>query len=457
MARRRGRTSRTGPICAVLSVAAAVVALSAQNVATGPEPFRMRLVAAGLGAPWQMRWAPDGSLWVTERVARRIVRMNPDDGRITVVTTIPEAIQRHAQDGVLGLAFHRDFLRRVGRDHVFVAFTYDADPGAGEVRRLKVRRYTYDAAIGTLGEPVDLIDNLPAGADHVAARLVFGRDDTLYLSLGDQGYNQLALYCSPILAQDLPTAEDVAARNWPPKYQGKILRLNLDGSIPADNPSFNGVRSHIYSYGHRNPQGLAQAADGALYESEHGPSMDDEVNRIRAGGNYGWPFVAGYKDDRVYAYADWSKSAPAPCASLKFDAIVAPPSVPQQQESAWNDPAFVPPLQTFFTVGPDYRFNEAGNATIAPSGVDVYDSERGIPGWRRSILVTSLIRGVVYRVKLDGRGESAAGEPLAYFKTDNRYRDVLVHPDGRTIFVATDSSSRAHPGAILAFTYDPRP
>ena len=87
-----------------------------------------------------------------------------------------------------------------------------------------------------------------------------------------------------------------------------MLRLNLDGSIPSDNPMIGGVRSHIYSYGHRNPQGLVFAPDGKLYESEHGPNTDDEVNLIRAGGNYGWPHVAGYRDDQSYAYANWSAS-----------------------------------------------------------------------------------------------------------------------------------------------------
>jgi hypothetical protein len=86
------------------------------------------------------------------------------------------------------------------------------------------------------------------------------------------------------------------------------------------NPIIAGVRSHIYSYGHRNPQGLAFAPDGKLYESEHGPNTDDEVNVIRAGGNYGWPHVAGYQDDQSYAYANWSASKGVPCESLTFTA-----------------------------------------------------------------------------------------------------------------------------------------
>src|SRR3954469_18817856 len=78
----------------------------------------------------------------------------------------------------------------------------------------------------------------------------------------------------------------------------------MDGSIPSDNPVIAGVRSHVYSYGHRNPQGLVFGPDGKLYESEHGPNTDDEINLIRAGGNYGWPYVAGYRDDQSYAFGE---------------------------------------------------------------------------------------------------------------------------------------------------------
>ena len=94
--------------------------------------------------------------------------------------------------------------------------------------------------------------------------------------------------------------------------------MNLDGSIPADNPSINGVRSHIYTYGHRNPQGLEFGPNGLLYSSEHGPGTDDELNLIVAGSNYGWPHVAGYRDNRGYVYANWSQSKGVACAALKF-------------------------------------------------------------------------------------------------------------------------------------------
>jgi PQQ-dependent dehydrogenase (s-GDH family) len=432
------------------------LAAPAQDAVPGTERFIRRAVASGLENPWQMRWGPDGRLWVTERTARRVVRVNPADGSRSVALTIPDVVQHHGQDGLLGLALHPDLLKNRNADFVYVALTHDVDPGDAEVRRLMIRRYVYDARAETLGNPTTVLDNLPAGNDHISGRLVFGRDQKLYLTIGDQGYNQLSLYCSPIHAQELPTQDDVRQKNFQ-KYEGKILRISLDGSVPGDNPVLQGVRSHVYSYGHRNAQGLIQAPDGKLYASEHGPSMDDELNLIQAGKNYGWPYVAGYRDDRVYVYANWSRSAPEPCASLKFNDIVAPPSVPQQKESAWTAPDFMPPLRTFFTVGPDYRFAEQGNATIAPSGIDVYTtSSGGIPGWTRSVLVTGLIRGTVYRVNLNEAGNAAVGPTLEYFKARDRYRDVLVGPDGRTIYLATDATSQEHPGAIVAFTYQPQ-
>ena len=124
-----------------------------QDAVPGPERFSLRVVATGLANPWQMRWGPDGRIWVTERTGKRIVRVNPADGSRTVALTIADAVQRHAQDGVLGLALHPDLLKNRGADFVYVALTHDVDPGEAEVRRLTIRRYTYDPRTETLGQP----------------------------------------------------------------------------------------------------------------------------------------------------------------------------------------------------------------------------------------------------------------------------------------------------------------
>ena len=427
-----------------------------------PVSFERRVVATGLDHPWEITWGPDGHLWVSERTGKRVTRVNPADGTKAVVVSIPEAYQRVTQDGVLGLALHPGLLRGTGEDFVYLAYTYDAGNGP----RLKLRRFTYDAGAGALGSPVDVIAGLPAHDDHVAGRLVFGPDAKLYLTIGDQGSNFLQNYCTPNRAQELPSAAEVRAADWT-KYQGKVLRLNLDGSIPEDNPFIDGVRSHIYSYGHRNPQGLAFGRGGALYASEHGPSTDDEVNLVQAGKNYGWPHVAGHRDDQVYVYTNWSASSPEPCASFEFSQTVVPTSIPRQMESAWRHPDFVPPIQTFFTVPSDYDFRAQGGATIAPSSIEVFAArQNGIPGWADSLLVPGMIKSRVYRLELSADGRSVAGPPAEVFRTTNRYRDLAIDPDGRTIYVATDNDGRAmgptgemtqaleNPGAILAFTYE---
>ena len=253
------------------------------------------------------------------------------------------------------------------------------------------------------------------------------------------------------------------SRDWT-NYQGKILRMNLDGSIPADNPVFGGVRSHVYAIGLRNVQGMVFGPGALLFASDHGPTSDDELNVIESGRNYGWPHVAGFRDDRAYVYTNWSASAPAACPSLQFDRVRAPEAVPRSRESDWHDPAFAPPIATFFTVTPDYDFQEFGAATIAPAGIDLYTS-LAIPGWANSVLITGMRTGAMYRVKLDAAGRTAVGEPTEYFRTANRYRDVVISPDGRRFYVATDnfgttmapgggSTSRlTHPGAIIEFTY----
>ncbi len=438
--------------------------------------FVMRVVTNGLANPFQEVWGPDDYLWVTERTAGRITRVRPSDGSTTTAIEISDLLA-DGPGGLLGMALDPDLLRGTGHDHVYVAYTYDADADPATIsRRTKIVRFRYDPKARVLGNATDILVGLPAGTDHQGGRLIIGPDRKLYFTIGDLGANQLANFCKPDRSQSVPTLAQVQARDLS-MYEGKVLRLNLDGSIPPDNPMIAGVRSHIYSYGHRNPQGLVFAPDGKLYESEHGPNTDDEINLIRAGGNYGWPYVAGYRDDLSYAYANWSASRGVPCASLKFTAYPEiPPSVPVQKESAWDHPDFTPPIQTFFTVPTGYDFKNPKCAerelyyqcwpTVAPSSLAMY-SGNAIPGWNHSLLLPSLKHGTVYRIQLDATGTTVVGDPdeNEYFKTVNRYRDVALGPDGLTLFIATDVEGNTqdrsgrpakgvdNPGAILEFRY----
>src|SRR5262249_3497232 len=179
--------------------------------------------------------------------------------------------------------------------------------------------------------------------------------------------------------------------------------------------------------------GVGCDGEGKVDEWETGPNTDEEFNLIRAGMNYGWPYIAGYKDDQSYAFANWSASQGVPCASLTFTAYPAvPPSVPLQKESTWSHPDFTPPIQTFRTFPTGYACTNPQRAerelyyqcwpTVAPSSLAVYAATNGIPGWDHSLLMPSLKHGTVYRIQLDAAGAKAVGDPHEneFVRTVNR-------------------------------------
>lgn len=179
--------------------------------------------------------------------------------------------------------------------YIYVAYTYDDDNTSNEELDFltKITRFTYNPENRTISEPFDLIKGLSGSGDHNSGRMTFGPDGKLYYTIGDQGKNYLAYYCMDNEAQDLPTKEQIESKNWD-AYEGKVLRMNPDGSIPNDNPVIDDVRSHIFTYGHLNAQGIAVGPNSNyLFIAEHGDKSDDEINRLQTGGNYGWPYVSG--------------------------------------------------------------------------------------------------------------------------------------------------------------------
>ncbi len=449
----------------------------------GTKQFRQSMLVSGLAGPWELTLGPDGMLWVTERTGKRVTRIDPTSGERAVAITIDEVSAPGGQDGLLGMALHPELLQGTGNDYVYVAYT-SVDEGEGADANIshassryrylygKIVRLAYNEPDGTLSDPVGLITGLPAGNDHVAGRLKFGPDGKLYFTIGDQGHNQLGNYCFPIEAQRLPTQEELDDKNYV-AYVGKSLRLNLDGSVPEDNPRLAGVVSHVYTYGYRNPQGIDFGPDGTLYSSEHGPKTDDEVNILKPGANYGWPHVAGRQDNMAYEYARWA-DASTPCSELRFSDLAIHPSVPREPESAFTKP-FVEPIATMFTVPSDYDFHDPVCKgvdflcwpTVGASSIEYYQSKReAIPGWDGVLLVTTLKRGSLYVVPLTAERQAAAGNPHRYFQFGNRFRDTAFSPDGETIYIATDPRGPAeapgggvawrvkNPGAILAYTYE---
>ena len=220
--------------------------------------------AKNLNIPWDLVFLPDGNVLVTERVGN-VVLLDKNGGKMK---TIPENnVQRRGEGGLLGITLHPDF-----ENNRFI-YLYMTVTGANGQTVNKVVRYVYRN--DELTEERVIIDNIPGAANHDGGRILFGPDKLLYITTGDAGVSRFAQDTSSLA--------------------GKILRLNDDGSIPNTNP-FN---TAVYSYGHRNPQGLAWDSAGRLWETEHGRSGVlsgyDELNLIQPGNNYGWPVIEGDK------------------------------------------------------------------------------------------------------------------------------------------------------------------
>ncbi|MGB3338413.1 MAG: glucose/sorbosone family PQQ-dependent dehydrogenase [Devosia sp.] len=470
-------------LLACTALAAPAVAQSPDSYVTGSKEFTETVLIQGLDNPWEITLGPDGMLWTTERTGKRISRIDPATGEQHIAITIDEVSAPGGQDGLMGLALHPELGQGTGNDYVYAAYSYvdaekDPDPQvpdpASPYHQLytKIVQLTYNEADGTLGDPVDLITGLPASNDHNSGRLKVGPDNTLYYTLGDQGNNQGANVCLPIEAQRLPTVDEMANEDYV-AYVGKSLRLNLDGSIPDDNPELDGVKSHVFTYGHRNMQGIAFGPDGTLYATEHGPKTDDEVNILTSGGNYGWPNVAGFKDDKAYEHANWELAENPPCEETKFSEYEIPDNVPTEPESAFTGD-LVEPIATMFTVETGWNFVVPDCKgidficwpTVGITSVEYYEGgDDRIPGWDKVLLAPTLKRGSIYVLPLGEDGQVVDGIVERYFQTNNRYRDVAVSTDGKSIYVATDATGLAenvdggttselqNPGEIIVLTY----
>lgn len=225
-------------------------------------PHRIETVATGLRVPWELVFLPDGRAIFTERTGQ--VRMISDN-KVLPEPLLQIPVAQGIKMGMLGLAISPGFAA----DHfVFVAYNLKK----GEGFELCVARYRLDGLL--LVEPKVLLSGIPAWVNHTGCRLAFGPDGLLYVTTGD--------------ANRPPDSQLLDRSN------GKILRIRPDGGIPPNNPFVNRENAlpAIFSYGHRNPQGIAfQPGTGRLYASEHGPNDGDELNLIGIGKNYGWPVI----------------------------------------------------------------------------------------------------------------------------------------------------------------------
>lgn len=216
------------------------------------------LLAEHLQAPWSIE-SHHNTAYISERAGTIIRHSENEIVRQKVV--LEEEISTASEAGFLGFVLAPDFEQS---QSAFAYYTYEVTEGRfNRIIELKLEDDVWH-------EVRVLLDEIPSGNVHHGGRLKIGPDGLLYATAGDAAV--------PDLAQDLNS------------LAGKILRLNLDGTVPADNPFPN---SYVYSYGHRNPQGLAWSPDGKLYSAEHGPNANDEINLIEPGANYGWPLITG--------------------------------------------------------------------------------------------------------------------------------------------------------------------
>jgi glucose/arabinose dehydrogenase len=241
-----------------------------------PPDLEPELVARGLDVPWGVAFLPDGSALVAERDSGTILRLVARQ-RITEVDTVP-GVAATSEGGLLGLAASPDFRRD---RTIFAYLTTDSDN--------RVVRMTYEG--GRLGAPDPIITGIPSGEIHDGGRLAFGPDGMLYVTTGESGEGEIA--------QDADS------------LGGKILRVEPDGDIPADNPD---PGSPVWTLGHRNVQGITWDAQGRMWASEFGSVTWDELNLIEPGNNYGWPAAEGRADIRGLTdpVRQWSTDSASP-------------------------------------------------------------------------------------------------------------------------------------------------
>lgn len=316
------------------------------------QEMQIEVLAQNLEVPWGMAIAENEKMYVTERPGRirvienGVLRQEP-------LYTFEEPFVSYWENGLMGIALDPNHAEN---GYLYVMHSYDEGPQTySRVVRLVEEN-------GTAFIDRVLIEGIPASRIQNGGRIKIGPDGKLYITTGDVGISTLA--------QNLNS------------LSGKILRIELDGSIPQDNPFPD---SPIYSYGHRNPQGLAWSEEGVLYASEHGQIAYDEINRIEAGGNYGWPIIQGYEENE-------SLNGKTPLLS--------------SGQETW-----APAGMTFITTGP----------------------------WDGKLLVANLRGEQLLAITLDETGTVVENVQALFEGQFGRIRDVVQGPDG-SIYIATSNT-----------------
>ncbi|AEA45772.1 PQQ-dependent sugar dehydrogenase [Fluviicola taffensis] len=324
-------------------------------------------LTSDVSTPWEIKVEGNTHLWVTER-SGLVSRIDLTTGVKTVVLNLTSTVRAVSESGLLGMALHPDFENT---PEVFLVYTYGTPDGQGFFKERLVK-YTFNGT--NLINPAILLDNILAWNNHNGSRLHFLPDNTLLMSTGECYEDQLA--------QD------------PNSLSGKYLRLNMDGSIPANNPTSG---SYVYSLGHRNSQGICALPDGKILISEHGPSTDDELQILQSGKNYGWPLIHGFCDEPFEN---------TPCGTGLYTEPI----------HAWTP-------------------------TIATSDL-VYYQNSAFPEWNNRVLMVTLNGQRVVAMELNATSTSVMDEDQYFQGQFGRLRDIAIGPN-QEIYIATNSGDHS--------------
>ena len=328
--------------------------------------YTLETVVSDIQIPWGMTWLPDGSMLVTEKSG---ILYHIKNGAKTEIKNMPKVYTR-GQGGLLDITLHPDYAK-----NGWIYITYAAAEGEGEGGNTKlIRAKLLDGGLTQIESLYKATPNSTKG-QHFGSRIVFDNDGYLYFSIGERGNNK-----------DNP--QDIK------RDCGKIYRLNDDGSIPKDNPFVGqiGVKEAIYTYGNRNPQGMAKHPEtGEIWAHEHGPKGGDEINIIKKGVNYGWATVT---------------------YGINYDGTI--------MSTETERPGIEKPIYYWIP-------------SIAPSGMTFVTSDK-YPDWKGHLLVGSLVFQYLELVKLKGK-EVIERQKIA--SDIGRVRNVMQGPDG-FIYIAVE-------------------